>query len=216
MSQSLAGDNAKAGKDLLKQDFRPMSDRWAEFGQVGKSPACNREAHVDCAHLFGLGGGFNPRRLRLEFGAGLCLCSCHSSCPVSISGERMTVPLRTWRESCTCPGAERERRRLDENGVAFPEFGEMWEDAQRRSRARKEAFQAARAQAAGKGRDEIREIYLAELAARGLERPSGAVLDAIVDRISGNPIPAARLAVESLVQVGKELHKLSRLFRTGS
>ncbi len=192
-----------------------MSDRWAEFGRVGTSSACRREVHGDCAHLFTLGVGFNPRRRRLEFGAGLCPCSCHSSCPVSISGKRMTVPLTTWRASCTCPGAERERRRLDEDGVEFPEFGEMWEDAQRRSRLRKEAFQAARARAAGKGRDEIREIYVAELTARSLEKPSDAVLDAVVDRISGNPIPAVRLAAESLVQLGKELHKLSRLFRTG-
>jgi hypothetical protein len=49
-----------------------MSDRWAEFGQVGKSRACTRGAHSDCAHFVTVGGGFNPRRLRLEFGAGLC------------------------------------------------------------------------------------------------------------------------------------------------
>lgn len=190
-----------------------MGDRWAEFGQVGKSPACSREVHGDCAHLFTMGGGFNPRRLRLEFGGGLCPCSCHSSCPVSISGKRMTVPLRTWRESCTCPAAEQARRRLDDDGVDFSDFDEMWQDAQRRSRARKEAFQAARARAAGKSRDEIREIYVAELNARGLTKPSAAVLDAVVDRISGNPLPTARLAVEGLVQLGKGLRELARLFR---
>lgn len=193
-----------------------MSDRWAEFGQVGMSPACTREAHGDCAHVFGLGGGFNPRRLRLEFGAGLCPCSCHSSCPVTVSGKRMTVPLKTWRESCTCPGAERERCRLDEDGVGLRDFDEMWEDARHRSRARKQAFQAACARSAGKGREEIREIYVAELNARGLDEPSEAVLDAIVDRIRGNPLPAVRLAAEGLAQVGKGLLELSRLFRPGS
>ena len=114
------------------------------------------------------------------------------------------------------PGAEQERRRLDEAGVEFPDLGKMREDARRRSRASKEAFESARARAAGKGRDEIREIYLAELNARGLKVPREDLLDAVVDRITGNPLPAARLAVEGLAQMGKALHELSRLFRSGS
>jgi hypothetical protein len=69
--------------------------------------------------------------------------------------------------------------------------------------------------ATGKGRDEIREILVAELNARGLKKPSDTVLDAIVDRISGNPLPAVRLAAESLVQVSKGIHELSRRFRSG-
>ena len=36
-----------------------MSDRWAEFGQVGKSRACSGGAHGDCAHFVTVGGGFN-------------------------------------------------------------------------------------------------------------------------------------------------------------
>jgi hypothetical protein len=128
----------------------------------------------------------------------------------------MTVPLKTWRELCTCPGAEQARRRLDEDGVDFRDFDEMWEHAERRSHARKTAFEATRARAAGKGRDEIREIYVAELTARGLKQPSDAVLDAVVDRIRGNPLPAVRLGVEGLVQVGKGVHELFRLFRPGS
>jgi hypothetical protein len=193
-----------------------MSDRRAEFGQMGKSRACALDAHGDCAHFVAVGGGLNPRRLRLEFGAGLCPCTCHSSCPVAAGGKRLTVPPEVWRESCTCPGAGQERRRLDEAGVEFPDFGKMREDARRRSRARKEAFESARARAAGKGRDEIREIYVAELNARGLRTPREDLLDAAVDRITGNPLPAARLAVKSLVQTGKALHELSRLFRPGS
>jgi hypothetical protein len=131
-------------------------------------------------------------------------------------GSRLTVPVKTWRESCTCPGAEQQRRHLDEAGVEFPEFGEMWDDARRRSRARREAFESARAQAAGKSRDEIREIYLAELTARGLPLPREDVLDAVVDRIAGNPLPAVRLGAASLVQVGKGLTELSRAFRSRS
>src|SRR5271154_6667834 len=147
-----------------------MSDRRADFGR-GRSPACTRNAHDDCAHAEGAGGGFNPRRLRLEFGAGLCPCECHSSCPVAIEGNRLTVPPKAWRESCTCPGAEAERRRLDEAGLEFRDFAEVRGEARQRSRARKEAFESARARATGKDRDEIREIYLAELNARGLKVP---------------------------------------------
>jgi hypothetical protein len=90
------------------------------------------------------------------------------------------------------------------------------QDARHRSRARKEAFESARARAAGKGRDEIREIYVAELNARGLAAPGEDLLDAVVDQIAGNPLPAVRLAMESLAQLGKELRKLSRRFRSGS
>ena len=100
--------------------------------------------------------------------------------------------------------------------MEFPEFTETWDDARRRSRARKEAFESARARAAGQGRDEIRRIYVAELNARGLAAPREDVLDAAVERITGNPLPAARLAVEGLAQMGKALNELSRLFRSGS
>ena len=91
----------------------------------------------------------------------------------------------------------------------------MWDDARRQSRARKEAFESARARAAGKSRDEIRGIYIAELNARGLKAPREDVLDAIVGRITGNPLPAARLAVAGLAQMAKALNELSRPFRSG-
>lgn len=94
-------------------------------------------------------------------------------------------------------------------------FDERWEDKRRRTRACREAFQAAQARAAGKSRDEIREIYLGELNARDLTQPGDAVLNAVVDRISGNLLPAVRLAAESLAQVGKGTRELSRRFRSG-
>jgi hypothetical protein len=163
-----------------------------------------------------MGGGFNPRRLRPEFGAGLCPCACHSTCPVTITTNRLTVPMKTWHTSCTCPGAEQKRQRLAGDGFEIRDFGEMREDAQRLARARKEAYEAARARAAGKSREEIREIYLAERGARGLKVPSDRVLDAVVERIvSGNPLPAARIASEGLVHMGKSLYEISKLFRQG-
>ncbi len=161
-----------------------------------------------------MGGGFNPRRLRLEFGAGLCPCACHSTCPVTITANRLTVPMKTWHTSCSCPGAEQERQRFAEDGFEIRDFGEMREDAQRLARARKEAYEAARARAAGKSRAEIREIYLAERRTRGLKVPSERILDAVVERIiTGNPLPAARIAGEGLVRMGKSLYEISKLFR---
>jgi len=194
-----------------------MPDRWTEFDQQFRTRACNRAAHGDCPHILGVGGGFNPRRLRLEFGAGLCQCPCHASCPITITAaKRRSVPMKAWYASCACPGAEPERRRMDEAGIEIPDLGELREQAQRDSRARQEAFRAAKARAAGRSREEVREIYLAELSARGMKAPAEPVLDAIVERITtGNPLPAARLLGESLVQIGQGLYGLARLFRPG-
>ena len=194
-----------------------MPDRWTEFDQQFRTRACNGAAHRDCPHILGPGGGFNPRRLRLEFGAGLCKCTCHASCPVTITAaKRLTVPMKAWYTSCACPGAEPERRSMDEAGIEIPDFGELREQAQRDSRARKEALMAARARAAGRSRQEVREIYVAELSARGMKVPAEPVLDAIVEHITtGNPLPAARLLGESLVQLGKGLYGLARLFGPG-
>lgn len=191
-----------------------MSGLWAEIREDLRSRACTHQEHGDCPHLASMGGGLNPRRLRLEFGAGLCPCSCHSSCSATPAGKRLTVPFKVWRESCTCPGADAERHRLDEAGIGDPpDFGEQWEEARRRSRARTEAFESARVRAAGRDREEIREIYVAELRARGLKVPADPVLDAVADRINGNPLPAVRLAGESLVRMGKALYDLSRHFK---
>jgi hypothetical protein len=188
-----------------------LPDRWAEFHEF-RTRDCARAAHRDCAHFVGVGGGLNPRRLRLEFGASLCACSCHSSCPVAITTKRFTVPPKEWYASCTCPGAGQARQRFDEAG-GVPDFGELREQAERRSQARKEAYEAARVRAAGKSRAEIRDIYVAELSARGLRVPTERLLDAVVERIAGNPLPAARVLGESLVQMGKGIYELSRLFR---
>lgn len=192
-----------------------MPDYWTEYDGLIRTRDCSRGTHPDCPHQFGMGGGFNPRRLRPEFGVGLCRCSCHSSCPVTIAPKRMTVPMKIWYTSCTCPGAGQERQRMDEAGIEIPDFGELREQARRRSRERKEAYEAARARAAGKSRKEIRDIYVAELNARGLEIPAEPFLDADVERIAGNPFPAVRVLGESLVQMGKGLYELSRLFRQG-
>jgi hypothetical protein len=158
------------------------------------------------------GGGLNPRRLRLEFGTVLCQCSCHDACPLGGTG-RWAVPFKLWRASCTCPGAGQARQRMAETGSEPPSFREIRERQRQADQARREAFQAVRRAAAGKSRDELREQYLAELRARGLEPPSEQGLAATVEHIAGNPVPAARLAVHGLAQLGKGAVALARLFR---
>lgn len=189
-----------------------MRNPWAdEFEHTHRSRACVRSAHQDCPHLCGIGGGFNPRRFRLEFGAALCSCSCHSSCPVA--GSRRAVPVKAWRESCSCAGAEPERRRQEEGGVEFPDFRELLERKRRDSRARREAFQAVRGAAAGKSRGQIREMYEAELRARGLRVPPEEILDANVEAVSGNYIPSVRALARSLGEMGAGVAQIAKMFR---
>ena len=50
----------------------------------------------------------------------------------------------------------------------------------------KDAFNGARSASAGKTRDEIQDLYIAELRARGLEIPSEPFLAVAVDLLSGD------------------------------
>jgi hypothetical protein len=187
-----------------------MHDFWTEFDQGHQGPACLRGKHEMCPHFVAMGGGLNRRRLRLEFGAALCRCSCHARCP--LAGNRGAVPFKQWRESCTCPGAEQMREHMAEVGEP-PDWAEIRERAQRRSQSRREAFHATRREAAGRSRAEIRDIYVAELRARSVDPPSEEVLAAIVERIKGNPLPSYKIAGEALVQVGTAVVGIARLFR---
>jgi hypothetical protein len=85
----------------------------------------------------------------------------------------------------------------------------------RRSRVRKEAFTATKARAAGLNREQVREAYLEELHARNLKIPPDPILKVAVDSIMGNPLPAARLLGQHLTAMGKEIHKLTKLFTQG-
>jgi hypothetical protein len=174
-----------------------------------RTPACRRAAHVDCPHFHGFGGGFNPRRLRLEFGQQLCKCSCHASCPVRYEPRRLTVSKKAWYTSCTCPGAEVARQRLDDAGIEVRDFDEVMEEKRRRRIAGREAVEATRARAAGRSREEIREIYIAERRAKNLKVPEERVLDAVVEYITtGNRLPAIRV----LFETGKGIYDdISRL-----
>lgn len=188
--------------------------------QAMRTVACVREMHAQCPHMVGGGGGFDLDRLRHEFGVGLCSCDCHASCPVS--GEKRLaawlpiVPARTWLKSCTCPGAEAERARWEEAGFEPADLAEVQAQHAQRSRARRAAFEAARARSAGKSREEIRDLYATELRARGQEIPAPELLDANVAAMTGNPFPTVRLVGRSLfdtVKFFRETHRPRELTR---
>jgi hypothetical protein len=71
----------------------------------------------------------------------------------------MRVPRTVWQQSCTCPGTEEARRRLDEAGEPPPDLAKSRERFRRERQAgkesRSEAFDAVRAVAAGKTREQI-------------------------------------------------------------
>jgi hypothetical protein len=187
-----------------------MPDRSGDFDDPRQSPACHRAAHADCPHAFGSGVGFNPRRLRFEAGEVLCRCPCHDACPVT-SPKRLSVSKKHWYAFCTCSGAAALRQRLDDAGIEPRDLSDMWEERRSRSRAGREAFKTTQARAAGLSREEIRETYIAERLARQLNVPAEPVLDAVVERIAGNPLPVARLLGEHVVQLGQGIHDLYRV-----
>jgi hypothetical protein len=142
--------------------------------RVLQSPSCLDGSHEECGHWRGY--RVTLRRLRREGSATLCGCGCHSSCPVT--NEQNTVSDPAWRQSCTCPGAEaiREiRDQVETQPVNFSDFRAGWPTYRRESRSRREAFKAAQASAAGMDRGRLKDLYVAELRARGLTMPDGDV-----------------------------------------
>ena len=190
-----------------------MRNPWAdEFERDYLAPYCQRGVHERCPHGVGLSGGLNPRRFRLEFGTGLCACPCHSPCPIA-DGHRAVPPSR-WRESCSCPGAAAQRTRHIQTGAEPPDFGQIVAQKRRQSELRKQASQAVRAAAAGKSKDEIKDMLRAERQARGLSIPADHVLDANADAIMGNYGPALRLAGQSFTHVAGGIAELIRTLRS--
>lgn len=102
---------------------------------------------------------------------------------------------------------------MADSGTELPSFRDIRERQRQTDQARRDAYHAVRSVAAGKSHDEIRELYLAELRARGLEPPSERGLDVTVEHIAGNPVPAARLAAHGFAQVGKGAMAVARLLR---
>lgn len=175
--------------------------------QTMRTPACVRGRHVECPHLFGIGTGFNRSKLRPDLGVSLCSCDCHASCPVSddkqLAALLVSVAARTWRESCTCPGAEAERSRWEREGFDPTDTDKEWDRSRQRQQSIREAFEAAKEQAAGKSREQVRELYLAELHARGQQPPQREALDATVAAIAGDHRPTARIMGRAVIDLVK-------------
>ncbi len=96
------------------------------------------------------------------------------------------------------PGQQAQRawkEAIDDPWPSAREQRERQSTAERhRRQARQQAFEAAREAAAGKTRDQVRQIYLDELRARGQHTPSEPLLEAQIDMLVGRPIRAlARL-----------------------
>jgi hypothetical protein len=71
---------------------------------------------------------------------------------------------------------------------------------------------AAKAKTADKNREQIRDLYKAELRARGLETPPDEILDAEVDAITGDYRSIARLIGQVLNDVPKFIREIFRPF----
>jgi hypothetical protein len=189
-----------------------MRNVWAgEFDASHRSLACGDGEDDACPHVSGFGGGFNPRRLRPEFGAALCTCACHASCP--ITGSRRAVPVSSWREGCRCPGAAARRQAHAEAGFEARDFSEIFEEKRRHSQARREAYQAARAAARGQSREQIRDACIAELRSRGLGVPADDVIEVAVESIRGNYLPATRALAARLGRLGSSVGEIAKVIR---
>lgn len=158
----------------------------------GRSRACARGAHLECGHVSYAAGPVPGHRMDSD--VLLCRCSCHAACP--LTRRKGAVPVAVWQQRCVCPGAEQTRTTPGDPHELLPRFEDWWEtyksDQRLRSQAQAEAFNAARNAAPGKTRDQIRELYTAELQARDLEIPQEPLLEARVESLSGEPRAARR------------------------
>jgi len=165
-----------------------MSDAGPGSDPLGRSRACAGGAHWDCGHI-NAAVRMPASGHRLESTVALCRCACHAACPLA---DRMPVPLPVWQQLCMCPGAEKQRAWKEDPDEPWPGAKEYREKEQRESHegreSRKQATQAAREAAPGKTRDEVRDLYIAELRARGQKVPPEPFLRAEIDLLTGHPL----------------------------
>lgn len=189
-----------------------MGSRQAGNGErVLQGQACLEGMHEECGHWRGSRSARNPRRLRRERFAILCGCDCHSSCPVT--NENNTVDDLAWRQSCTCPAAEAVRRMLDE-AVKLPfgvrDFAEKWAESRHEFKSRREAFKAAQASAADQDREQLKDLYVAELRSRGRKIPADDALDAAIAAHMDSYPTGARFVGREVLSLGKRLGSFRR------
>jgi hypothetical protein len=110
-----------------------------------------------------------------------------SGCPDAGFPDGLAAAVRVPRRW----GTARLERGPDELWPGAREQGEQHKrEWQERQDAEKEAWEAVRAAAGGRrrSRDEVRDLYLAELRARGLDVPDGPLLEAMVDMLTGHRV----------------------------
>jgi len=165
--------------------------RGSEF--PGRSVACERGRHADCTHqaaVLSFGGAFNRRRLRFEFGSGLCTCNCHGQCPLS---GRAYASLRTWSERCTCPGAPGRQHSYQETRA------EAISDAKRKRAQRSErlaALDEVRLDARGKSPSEVKRLLEQAFQSRGVDVPPAQTLRVLAGALSRGEDPQHALWAE--------------------
>jgi hypothetical protein len=147
-----------------------VSDSGFGFNPTGRSAAGATGRHQDCGHVRSATRPLvSPDRVRSTIT--LCPCVCHGTC---LLAKREPVSLTTWQELCKCPGAA-ERRAWKTPDDVWAGFTEHWEQTRReqqeRREAKKQAEHAVRDAAYGKTREELRDLYIAEFRARGLDLP---------------------------------------------
>jgi hypothetical protein len=121
------------------------------------------------------------------------------------------MPLGTWRELCTCPGAAGFDVGLDQDEmVVIPDRGEHEARGEWEHRARREALDVVRAGSAGMSREQVRDLFVAELQARGAEVPPDVILDGYLRVMTSGYLPAARFVGRSLAGLVKFLDRASR------
>jgi hypothetical protein len=167
------------------------------------SSACVSQEHGNCYHVHG-----GPLPSSPHAGSYLCRCSCHSDCRL-----RDADPGDISREYCTCPGmiAQHEVTQNSTGSATGPsgklstliEGIQVAREARNQQRQRREAERVVAASAAGKSREEVRSILLAEFARRGLTPPPQPRLDNLVDTYRTED-PVER---ERLIREGREMFR---------
>jgi len=117
------------------------------------SPLCEVGDHGDCGHEFAT-AWFPFRSSR----AVLCLCDCHTGCPVA---GRREVPEDVWFVKCVCPGSDGRRETQRRTAAIIDEQRERHHEVM-------QGIELGR----GKSDAEIKKLILDAYAARGWEPPS--------------------------------------------
>jgi hypothetical protein len=143
------------------------------------SPLCEEGDHADCGHEFATAWlPFRGSR------AVLCLCDCHTGCPVA---GRREVPEDVWFAKCICPGSDGRRDAKHRTAAIIDEQRDRQHEVM-------QGIELGR----GKSDVEIKTLILDAYAARGWEPPSDlAWVSRFIAAATARRRRGVRLALES-------------------